>query len=495
MIRWAIYGMVYLGALLMVHNIYCYNKYAHATEKRGDWGKDKSILFIPVILLVLFLIGYLFIGIFGNPDIVMAAVLFGGSIFVFIMYKLVSRITDKVIENEKLEAELMAAEQSSKAKSSFLASISHEMRTPMNVILGLDGLALNNPDLPEETRQQLEKINQSGRHLLGLINNTLDMNSIETGELCLKQENFSLGESIEQINAIIKTLCDEKGLRFDVSVAEDADNYYIGDEMLLKQTLLNILENAVKYTEKGSISFDIKKEETDKDNCKLMFTIAVTGIGMSEEFLQRAFQVFSQEDSSSTNRYGGSGLGLAVAKSMTDLMGGEIKVNSKKDEGSTFVITIPFKYGEEKKENAVTDETVDLDGLRILIVEDIDENAEIVSDLLELENVECERAQNGKVALEMFEKSDINYYDAILMDLRMPMMDGLEASRKIRELDRNDAEIIPIIALTANAFESDIEQSLKAGMNAHLVKPVDADLLYTTIKQLVYNAREKGGLE
>ena len=324
MIRWAIYGMVYLGALLMVHNIYCYNKYAHATEKRGDWGKDKSILFIPVILLVLFLIGYLFIGIFGKPDIVMAAVLFGGSIFVFIMYKLVSRITDKVIENEKLEAELMAAEQSSKAKSSFLASISHEMRTPMNVILGLDGLALNNPDLPEETRQQLEKINQSGRHLLGLINNTLDMNSIETGELNLKQENFSLGESIEQINAIIKTLCDEKGLKFDVSVAEDADNYYIGDEMLLKQTLLNILENAVKYTEKGSISFDIKKEETDKDNCKLMFTISDTGIGMSEEFLQRAFQVFSQEDSSSTNRYGGSGLGLAVAKSMTDLMGGEI---------------------------------------------------------------------------------------------------------------------------------------------------------------------------
>lgn len=490
----AIYGMVYLGSALMVYNIYGFIRFARYVRGLKSWGGKNRILQIPIVLLVLFLLGYLAVGVFGKPDLVVSLILFGGSIFVFVMYKLLNGITQQVVESELLEAKLMATEESGRAKSSFLASISHEMRTPMNVILGLDDVALKNPELGPQTREQLEKIGQSGRHLLGLINRILEMNQIETGTLTLKNEEFSLSGAIEQVNAIAHTLCEEKGLTYQTSISEDMRIRCVGDEVQLKQTLLSLLDNAVKYTEApGTVSFSAECVSRDEKTRTLRFTVRDTGVGISEEFLPKVFDLFAQEDGSSTDRYGGSGLSLAVAKQVVELRGGTIGVESKKNEGSAFTVTVPLPYaGEERpaKPSEAGEEAISLAGRRILIVEDLPENAEIVADLLELEDAETEHAENGQIALDMFSASKSGYYDAVLMDLRMPVMDGLEATRRIRALNRADARLVPIIALTANAFESDVNASMEAGMNAHLAKPADADELYETLRRSIQKTSE-----
>ncbi len=481
MIRWVNYAMVYLGSALMVYNIYGFVKYARFVQKQKAWDASRWLLNVPILLLVLFLLGYLGIGIFGRPDLLVAAILFGGSIFVFVMYLLLSLITQRIIENEKLKAELIAAEESSRVKTSFLSSVSHEMRTPMNVILGLNSIALKNPALPSELREPLEKIGLSAKHLLDLINNILDMNRIESGEYTIKSERFSLREMLTQMDAIAVTLCHEKGLTYETDVQDGIYGDYLGDETELRHVLLSLLDNAAKYTDApGTVRFSVEGVSADEDKRLLRFTVADTGIGMSEEFLTNLFTPFTQEDTSSTSRFGGGGMSLAVAKGIVDRMGGRISAESEKGRGSVFTVTLPLMS--TASEAPPEEPEVSLEGRRILIVEDIPENAEIAADLLELEGAESEHAENGQIALCMIERSTENYYDAVLMDLRMPVMDGLEAARRIRAMDRADAKTLPIIALTANAFESDIQQSLDAGMNAHLAKPTDADLLYATLK-------------
>ena len=401
----------------------------------------------------------------------MAAILFGGSIFVFIMYRLIDRITERIMEREHLEARLLASEESSRAKNSFLASISHEMRTPVNVILGLDSIALKNPDLAGSTRDQLIKIGQSGRHLLGLINNMLDLQRIETGELDVRQEPFRLRDLTDQIDAIAGTLCEEKGLRYQVTIADGADGWYQGDSLLLKQVLLNLLENAVKFTDPpGSVGFSAERLPSGDAKALLRFSVTDTGIGIGSDYLPKVFEPFSQEDTSFTTRFGGSGVGLAIAKNDTELMGGNIAVESQPNVGSTFTVTLPLTPI-APQDSAAGGETpdIDLEGRRILITEDIPERAV------------TEHAENGQKAFEMFQSSAPHYYDAVLMDLRMPMMDGYEAARSIRALSREDAETTPIIALSANASQEDVHRSMESGMNAHLVKPIDADLLYATL--------------
>ena len=483
MVNFLIYGMIYLGSILMVYNIYCFVMYASYIRQSNIRKEDGSIVNIPIALLISFLIGYLLVAIFGKPDLIMAGIQFGGSIFVYIIYRVLNKITNMIMESEKLESELKAIEESNRVKNSFMASISHEMRTPMNVILGIDELALKNPDLPEETRTQLEKIRTSGKHLLGLINNSLDMHNIEMGKLVAKNEPFDLNEILEQIEVMISLRCEEKNLTYNIRKSENLSENYIGDKLMIEDVLLHILDNAVKYTPRnGRIDFAVDELGKKDDKCTLYFTIADNGIGIAEDFIPKIFELFVQEDSSFTNRYGGSGLGLTIAKNKIDLMGGEIKVESKRNVGSTFIVSLPLTVT-EKKENEELQ--IDLNGRMVLIVEDIDDNAEIVADLLELEGVTSERAENGKKAVEMILQRPQNYYDAILMDLRMPVMDGLEATSRIRELDRQDCKEIPIIALSANAQENDIENSLRAGMEAHLVKPINVDKLYTTLNELI----------
>ncbi len=487
-----IYSMVYLGSALMVYNIYAFMRFVRYIQSLDQWGKEGRILYVPTILLVFFLIGYLVVGVFGKPDFVIAGILFGGSIFVYIMYRFFDRVTKRIVENERLEAELLAAEKSSQAKTTFLASVSHEMRTPINIILGIDHIALQNPDISETTRVQLEKIGLSTQHLLGLINNILDINRTESGDFTIKSERFLLRGIVAQIDALVETLCEEKGLEYRPAMDDELPDAFMGDEVMLKQVLLSMLDNAVKFTDSpGTVSFLVEAasdcEPSSVDDAQgVRFVISDTGVGMDEEFIPKLFDVFEQEDASYASRHGGSGLSLALAKNIVDRMGGSIEVTSKKGEGSTFTVVVPLELGVQDElpaKSEPAEEQVSLEGRRVLVVEDIEENAEIVIDLLDLEGVECEHAENGQIAVDMFAQSDSGYYDAVLMDLRMPVMDGLEATRQIRGLSHSDAKTVPIIALTANAYESDVNHALDAGMNAHLAKPADVDLLYATLKK------------
>ena len=485
MINWLIYGMVFAGSALMIYNVYHYVLFTRQLKEK--WGKGQLIIYVPVVLLVMFLVGYLVVGFFGNPDLVVSGILFGGSIFVLVIFVVLRKITSQIQEKEHLQAQLEAMEYSNKTKNEFLASVSHEMRTPLNAIIGLDTLLIRNPALPEDVHDQANKIDISAHHLLELINNILDLNQIGEGTLELHEDTFSLYETIDLVNTISQNNCNEKGLEFQSSITGDIDDYYVGDKLKVKRILINVLDNAAKYTiPPGTVSFTTEQIEEHGDERVLRFTVQDTGIGMDKEFLPNLFFPFAQSDSSSTTQFGGSGLSLAVSSKIVELMHGSITVTSEKGVGSIFIITITLHASDRKKQEDIqsdlTEETDILQGKHILIVEDMEMNAEIAADLLDMEGMTSDWAENGKIAVDMFSDKPEHTYDAILMDLRMPVMDGLEAARTIRSLDRADAKTVPILALTANAFEEDVRNSLAAGMNDHIAKPVDTDLLFKSLR-------------
>ncbi len=419
-----------------------------------------------------------------------------------------------------IEVEKARAEETSRAKSSFLSNMSHEIRTPMNAIIGLKNIALRDPDISEHTRDNLEKIGSSADHLLGLINDILDMSRIESGRMSVKDEEFSFQEFINQINVIISGQCQDKHLHYDCKIIGDVEEYYIGDDLKLKQVMINILGNAVKFTDApGDVVLTVEQLSEEGNKCTMRFIMQDTGVGMDPEFIPKLFETFSQEDVSNTNKYGGSGLGMAITKNLVEMMGGEIQVESKKQEGSKFTVTVPLiikeklskdveatneaevssgvgaenEVGTTNEADAMTEEEIlkVLSDKRILMAEDVDQNAEILADLLDLEDIHSARAKNGEEAVRMFSKSEEGFYAAILMDVRMPVMDGLDATRAIRELNHPDAKKIPIIAMTANVFDEDVERSLEAGMDAHLSKPVEPDKLYETMARLIMKRSEE----
>ena len=511
--HWIIDGMIYLGSALMVYNIHGFIRFARRIRNRAGWRERNQLLYVPIILLLLFLMGYLAVGFFGKPDLIIAGILLGGSIFVFIMYHLLERITQAIQEGEHVQAELLAAEESHKTKSAFLASMSHEMRTPMNVIIGLDALSLKDPTLSPQTRNHLEKIGASARHLLALINNILVMNNADGDQPAENAEAFPIREIIGQVDAIVGVSCEEKGIEYQSCVSADLKNEYIGDEIQLKNILFCLLDNAVKYTNApGKVTLCVSRTAPGAPGMApealkgapeisgtapkgapeapgtdiLIFTVSDTGIGMDEDFLPKVFDVFAREDESSTDSRGGSGLGLAVTKKVVEQLGGTISAVSQKGSGSVFTVAIPYTAAvQEVPEKPADADIPSLEGRRILVAEDIPENAEIIEDLLDLEGAAAEHACNGKEALTLFLQSPPGYYDAILMDLRMPEMDGLTAAKQIRGCGRADARTIPIIALTANQYDSDVRQSKEAGMNEHLAKPIDTDLLYSALRNLI----------
>ncbi len=375
------------------------------------------------------------------------------------------------------------AHSANRAKSRFLSRMSHEIRTPINAIIGLDSIALRDESISPHTRDELNKIGASARHLLSIINDILDMSRIESGHMELREEHFSFRDFLEQIRIIVGGQCDDKGLRFVCNPIDPLDEYYVGDSLKLKQAIINILGNSVKFTDPpGTITFTVEQAASAGDRVTLRFTMADTGVGMDADYLPRLFEAFSQEDTGNTTRYGGSGLGMAITKSIVDMMGGEIGVQSEKGRGTTFTVSVSLGRAHETvlPEAAPSETERDdgaLKGMHLLIAEDQEMNAEILADLLDLEDMSCEWAENGQRAVELFAQCETGHFDAILMDMRMPVMDGLAATREIRRLHRPDAATVPIIALSANAFEEDVRQCLEVGMNAHLSKPVDIELL------------------
>ncbi len=411
----------------------------------------------------------------------------------------VDKETRKTLEQSRaLSDALSAAEAANKAKTVFFSNMSHEIRTPMNAIIGLDRIALNDDTLSDTTREYLEKIGSSADHLLMIINDILDMSRIEAGRMVLHEEAFSLDELLEQIDVMIKGQCSEKGLAWDAR-HKNSGGTFVGDDTKLKQVLINILGNSVKFTPKGgSVSFTSERTAEYENSAAFRFVMKDTGIGMNPEYLPKLFEPFSQEDPSTKTKFGSTGLGMSITKSIVEMMDGDITVESKKNEGTTFTVTVTLLKASSEEEDAVRkaklaesdagEEKISLQGLRVLLAEDIAINTEIAKMILSSEGMETEHALNGKEAVEMYEKNPPHYYDAILMDMRMPEMDGLEATRFIRAMDKLDAKTIPIIALTANAFQEDVQRSLQAGLNAHLSKPIEPNLLKDTLRELIFSA-------
>lgn len=407
---------------------------------------------------------------------------------------------DELAESKKaLVAALAEAERANKAKTVFLSNMSHEIRTPMNAILGLNTIAANDPTASSEVKKHLEKIGISARHLLEIINDILDMSRIESGRMTLRTEPFTFSRAIDQVNSIIGGQCKDKGLAYKCTLSGQFDECYIGDAMKLKQILINILGNAVKFTpEGGSVDFEVTEVSRSDGKVVLKFVASDTGIGISKEFLPHIFDTFSQENSSAAGSYGSTGLGMAITKSIVELMNGTISVESEKGKGTTFTVTVTLEESAAKNSETAGGEEaqsgcgekygstgVDLTGCRILLAEDVPVNAEIVKMILGMRKIEVDTAENGKIATEMFALHDPGYYAAILMDMRMPVMDGLESTRVIRSMERSDAGTIPIIALTANAFDDDVQRSMQAGLNAHLSKPIEPPALFGTLEKLI----------
>ena len=393
-----------------------------------------------------------------------------------------------LILNKNLTETAKVAESASRAKTVFLSNMSHEIRTPMNAIVGFNNIALNDPSISPKVREYLTKSEASAEHLLQLINDILDMSRIESGKMVIKNEEFSFNDMIEYINSTFNAHCHDNELVYAYECNDQIDEYFIGDATKLRQVLINILGNAVKFTDKGGkVSLKVIKKSDNEEKTEIQFEISDTGIGISKEFLPHIFESFSQENTSTTNKHGSSGIGLAITKNIVEMMGGTITVDSEKGVGTTFTIVVSLEKSHNDHTKEIDTEVNDIDftGKHILIADDMEINAEILQIILEEKGIIVDVADNGKVAVEKFESSKPGYYSAIMMDVRMPVMDGFEATRTIRSMDRDDAKNIPIIALTANAFEEDIQKSLQSGLNAHLTKPIQVDVLFETLKRLI----------
>ena len=420
-------------------------------------------------------------------------------VFIAVALLILFNIYSHVQKRERnTEVAKSVAEESNRAKSSFLSKMSHEIRTPLNAIIGLDNIALRDPDLTPKNRETFEKIGASATHLLGLINDILDISRIESGRVSVKTEEFLLKDLLEQVSIIINGQCQDKGLHFDCNTQSALRDYYVGDDMKIKQILINILGNSVKFTNApGRVSLSVEEIPGPDGSTALRFTTNDTGIGMDKEFIPHIFESFSMENDGSTSKYGGTGLGMAITKNFIDMMQGTIDVESTKGVGTSFIVTVPVTASERvAAQNTAAAEVAHseiagiLAGKNVLMAEDVDQNAEILADLLELEDIIPTRAINGENAVDLFKKSEEGFFDAILMDIRMPVMDGLEATRVIRALARSDAKTVPIIAMTANVFDEDIERSLESGMNAHLFKPIDPERMYEKLAEFIKAYRQ-----
>ena len=382
---------------------------------------------------------------------------------------------------EQLRLSAEEARRANAAKTAFLRRMSHDIRTPLNGIIGMIHVAERYEGDKEKLLECRRKVLHSTDYLLDLVNNTLDISKLESGSLELENKPFDLIELLEKHFSVIETYALENGIRLNGGAAYGIvdHRYLIGSPLYLNRVLMNIASNAVKYNRvQGSATLSCKELSCDGETAWYEFVCADTGLGMSEEFQKHAFEPFAQEGKESTTSFTGTGLGLSIVKDVVELMGGTIRLESKENVGTTFTITIPFALDHAREVTAPEPEAVlpDLTGRKALLVEDNELNIEIAEALLADEGVAATQARNGREAVKIFAESAPGQFDFILMDIMMPVMDGLEATRRIRMMDRPDAATIPIIAMTANAFEEDRRACLQAGMNDHVAKPLDMTL-------------------
>ena len=407
---------------------------------------------------------------------------------IYLQFKM-RRYRDELHEKE-LEKAVLEAKNANEAKTRFLFNMSHDIRTPMNAIIGFSELLEKHIDEKDKALDYLGKIKSSSNFLLSLINYVLEMARIESGKLVLKKEVGSVTELIESLTDVFEPGVKKKFITYSCET-DIQHKYVIGDEIKVREIFINIIGNSVKYTpEGGKISVSVKEESFEKENY-IAYRISVedNGIGMSKEYLPHIFEEFSREHTSTESKVTGTGLGLPIVKSLIDMVGGTIEVESQLGCGTKMTVVLPFELASEKQileekqkeKEKISDSIL---GKRVLIAEDNDLNAEIAMTVLKENGLKAERAANGKRCIEMLKKMPEDYYDMILMDIQMPEMDGYEATKRIRNLDDARADI-PIVAMTANAFEEDRQKALESGMNAHISKPVDMNMLFKVMAQIL----------
>ena len=387
---------------------------------------------------------------------------------------------------------LQTAENANKAKTDFLSNMSHDIRTPMNAIIGMTSLIRHDAGNKAKVIEYADKIDISSQHLLGIINDVLDMSKIEAGKTVFKYTDFSILDFITELNTIFHSQIDEKNQTLTIIKENIRHEWVNGDQVHLMQIFSNLVSNAVKYTQEGGkIQFLVEECETKSSvYAKYRFLVSDNGMGMSADFKDTIFDAFTRAESSMTNKIQGTGLGMAITKNLVEAMGGTIDVESELGQGSCFEVLIDLRIAEDRfvssAERVEKDEPAGnvLKGMRFLCAEDNELNAEILMELLKIEGAECTICENGKRVLEAFEQSAPGDYDMILMDVQMPVMNGYEATKAIRRSSHELAKTIPIIAMTANAFSEDIQHSLAAGMNAHVSKPIEMKVLEKTIRSI-----------
>ena len=397
----------------------------------------------------------------------------------------------KKAKNITTEA-LQTAENANKAKTDFLSNMSHDIRTPMNAIIGITSLLRHDAGDKAKVIEYADKIDTSSQHLLGIINDVLDMSKIEAGKTIFKYTDFSILDFMEELNTIFHSQIDEKNQTLTFMKENIRHEWVNSDQVHLMQIFSNLLSNAVKYTQEGgAIQFLVEECETNSFvYAKYRFLVSDNGIGMSADFKDKIFDAFTRAENSLTNKIQGTGLGMAITRNLVEAMGGTIDVESEPGQGSCFEVLMDLKIAEERSvslASQVEKEEPDvniLKGMRFLCAEDNKLNAEILMELLKIEDAECTICENGEKVLETFEQSAPGDYDMILMDVQMPVMNGYEATKAIRRSSHELAKKIPIIAMTANAFSEDIQHSLAAGMNAHVSKPVEMTVLEKTIRSI-----------
>jgi len=396
----------------------------------------------------------------------------------------VMSIARDITERKAIEA---AAREASIAKSAFLARMSHEIRTPLNAIIGMTRIARSSIDNREKALGSLDEIGIASSHLLGILNDILDMSKIESGKFEIAQTPFQLAPSVREVSSIILQRCKEKFVTFTADIAELPSFSLVGDKLRLNQVLINLLSNAVKFTKaNGTVGFSVSVLHETRSEISLAFTCSDTGIGITEEQMGKLFTAFEQADSTIATRFGGTGLGLAISQNLVHLMGGEITVTSELGKGSTFRFELAFPKADALGELAGASriDTINLAGKRILVVDDVDINRIILGEFLADTQAEIVEATDGQKAAYAFAMSVPGYFDLIFMDIQMPNMDGYEATRVIRRMNHPDAKTIPIVAMTANAYQEDIRMALAVGMTGHVAKPIDFDALQQTLLSL-----------